>query len=312
MLEHADDTSLRLMQASLPLCENYWCEAKSIGFISNEISIKAHRVLEIKSRRMVDDFAFGPAATFRPRDFTHVLYRDDPPVDLPYIQRLQLFNAATGHGDQRGTEFINPAEIILTSTSKLEVSLIPGNRLRNVVSCDWREIKDFGMAMGSTVIKPMHGLRGLGVVRIHWRLDLLDVVESQVRAATHDFCQPIIVQELADAPCEELRVWFVDGLPVAAAIKKRSGNGAALEPPTPRALLECNASVVGQHLRSRGIRFVAVDFIGDAIVDVNFVSPGLIVEAELALGRDIATGVMAALIGQGREATASRLSCAKA
>src|SRR5258708_1355490 len=90
-LDHPRDTSLRLAEEAMKLgIQSFWCNGKTIRWEIKSILLDAQEFQGIFPGRNLKDFRMGPSSILSPGDFTQLIYRVDPPVDLAYLQPLQI------------------------------------------------------------------------------------------------------------------------------------------------------------------------------------------------------------------------------
>jgi glutathione synthase len=228
-----------------------------------------------------------------------VLLRVDPPLDLAYLQTLQLL--ALGRAAQRRsrTTFINPIEVLLASTSKLEVLRIANACPPTVVSREWKRFDIFGRRQGRAIAKPLHSSQSTDVQRLEWRTRRgREEARRVLEALSVGFRHPVMLQQDLTGSDDELRLWLLDGAPLAIA-RKAFLRGSREEIGLCRTRLTApqknTVSILGRHLRSRGIRLAAVDMIGGQVIDLNYASPGMLIELEALTDSDLAGRIVRAL-----------------
>ncbi len=298
-LDHARDTTLRLAQeASFLGHASDWCDVKDIRMENGRVFLDACR-MQVDSR--------GAVQLSRPRQkdpntFDSIHYRVDPPVDLAYLHPLQLLTL----GVRARSKIVNPPEILALANEKIENSahfsdcVPPG-----LVSSSEERLFRFGKKQKIAVLKPLHYAQSKGVELLRFSSSN-EVARSRrlLMKATDGFKRPCLLQRyLKEIASGETRLWFVDGR-LLASIKKfpKSGDfrvnidqGSSVIPASLSSRDKQVARKIGAHLRKCGIRLAAVDLIGGFITDFNVTSPGLIVQMEQVLGRNLARPIISAL-----------------
>jgi glutathione synthase len=330
-LDHAADTSLRLLEAAWkhPRCEPYWADARSLRLEAGRVRLDAWLVDDIAPTRVSGAFRFSPVPGFResrrrgshkvrprapaePSDFDLILYRPDPPVDLAYLQPLQLIVLGLESAlrrkknSPRKTRVINPPEALFLASEKLEPALLGALMPASCVSSRLEVLERFGASEGRAVLKPLHEAQSHGVELLSWRTPAeRRHARASLRQATSEEKRPVLLQRFLEAIRDgEQRLWFLDGKLLAHARKlPRLGEfridmdqGGRLARSTLSAAEKKAIPRIGKALRRRGIRMAAVDLIEGLVTDYNITSPGLLVGMETLLGRDLASPIIEALL----------------
>ncbi len=304
-LDHPRDTTLRLIEESvIQGHENFWCDVKTIRWADGAVTLDARLVETVYPGRAEASFRLGPAKTLSPRDLQSIQYRVDPPVDLAYLQPLQLLELACSVKDSK-TRIENPPRLLALGNEKLEAYSLTGLHPESVVSSQWQTLAAFGKKQKQTVLKPLHQAQSIGVELLDWTTPpSTEAARARIIEATEGYFRPVVLQQYLEAINQgETRLWFLDGKLLAHARKvPRAGEfridmdqGATLgrcelTPAEKKASLK-----IGKHLVNRKIRMAAVDLIDGLITDFNFTSPGLIVQMEALLGKNLAGTIIARL-----------------
>lgn len=312
-LDHPRDTTLRLAQEALLLGhESHWCSYRSIRIEGGKCLLDARRIRQVGPSREPGDFQFVETRSASPAEFDSIHYRVDPPVDLSYLQPLQLLVtglAASRRSGRRRAELVNPADVLFLGNEKLEPALLGALMPPMVVSSRWDDLARFGSEHGRTVLKPLHQAQSKGVELIDWgspdRMMQMHEARVKLESATEHFTRPILLQKFLDGiqTRGETRLWFLDGKLLAAIQKHPLENdfrvnvdrGSRLAPARLNRREKVAALRIGKHLRTRKIRLAAVDLIDGQITDFNFTSPGLIVQMEAITGKNLARAIISAL-----------------
>ena len=304
-LDHSGDTTLRLAQAADQLgIPQYWCDVRSLRLEGGQAYLDAQPCLQIGPDRTSESFRFGPREKLRPRNFTQIHYRVDPPVHLAYLHPLQILSL--GLQGVRTCEVVNPLNALFSHNEKFEAALLGNLMPPSLVSSQWDLLQSFGKSEGRTVMKPLHEAQSKGIELLDWR-----TAKSAAQAQTHllqmteEFSRPIILQKYLEGIAHgEVRLWFVDGqlltqmkkLPLAGDFRVNMDQGSALVPcdlsPSVRAALPR----ISRHLLKHKIRLAALDLIDGYVTDFNLTSPGLIPQIERTLGQDLASAVVQRLV----------------
>ena len=308
-LDHPKDTTLRLIEESLRLgVPSYWCDVKSIRWDVSQVKLDAFEVTDVQPSRDAHAFKMRPfrknSPEAAPTDFTRLIYRTDPPVDLAFIHPVQLLDIALC--DSKRSELVNPAQALLMANEKLEPTLLgPQFMPPSLASCRWEDLVRFGKKEGRTVLKPLHLAQSLGIELLNWR-SKRDVVEAQVKLekATQNFTHPVLLQRYLEGILEgEKRLWYLNGK-LLAVVKKNPKRGefkidmdlgGFLSPTTLDRKDQYAAHAIAKRLKARKIRLAAVDLIEGLATDFNLTSPGLIAPMEPVLNENLAKPIIKSL-----------------
>lgn len=306
-LDHPRDTTLRLAEESEKLgFENFWCDFRSIRLESGKVLVEASRFLEFGPGRTKDSIRLESAKDTLITEFTSLQYRTDPPVDLCYLQPLQILGLGLLQAGRKAPELVNPLGILTAGNEKIEAGAL-ANLLPETLASSSREVLDrFGRKLGRAVLKPLHQAQSKGVELLNWQgTEGAALALKNLETATEGFCRPTLLQEfLPGIKKGETRLWFLDGkllahvkkLPLASDFRVNMDRGSHLAHSALTAGEKKSARQIGAYLKKRGIRLAAVDLIEGKITDFNFTSPGLIVPMEELLGKNLARPIVKALL----------------
>lgn len=302
-LDHPKDTSLRWIEESLKLgFESEWCDVRSIRMESNQVLLDAFPVLSVEPGRKSEGFSFGPLSVRSPRDFDSLQYRVDPPVDAAYLHPLQLLALTE---ERKPLPLTNPLPILLMAGEKLEAMKLGPLHPPTVVSSRWEILSEFGIREGKTVLKPLHQAQSKGVELLDWTQARasggIEEIRSRLARASAEFSRPLVLQKFLEKIQEgETRLWFLDGkllaqvrkLPSQGDFRVNIDQGSRLAPTRLTPQETRAARQIGSHLKRKKIRLAAVDLIDGLITDFNFTSPGLIVQMEQLLERNLSRSIL--------------------
>lgn len=301
-LDHPRDTSLRLVEEALILgIDNYWCDVRTIR-LQSSVELDARRVLDIASGRRA--FSLEHPQVMHPLDFTRIIYRTDPPVDLTYLHPLQLLNL--GVGKHRGTEIVNDTDTLFGSSEKLESSYLPHSLMpKTLVSSDTARLEDFGKRLGRAVLKPIHQAQSKGVELLDFRNSrAVTYSRNLLTDATHQGTHLVLLQEFLPGIARgETRLWFLNGKLFAACRKhpERGDFRVNIDHGSELGTVKLGhkdlaaARAISKRLRETRVRLAAIDLIDGKVTDFNVTSPGLIVQMEEILKRNLAGPIVKSL-----------------
>jgi glutathione synthase len=221
--------------------------------------------------------------------FDVLLLRQDPPFDLAYVTTTHLLDRIHPR-----TLVVNDPAGVRNAPEKVFVTEFPDLMPPTLITRDLAEIKAFRAAHGDIVMKPLYGHGGGAVFRVT-RDDLNFGSLYDMFAVT--FREQWVVQKFLPAFKEgDKRIILVDGefagavnrVPTADDLRSNMVRGGAAKATelTKREREICTR--LGPALRARGLLFVGIDVIGDAITEINVTSPTGIRAVQNVGGPDIA------------------------
>jgi glutathione synthase len=279
--------------------KNLWCDATGVRIANGSLQVSAVPLVRFCARS-ADGFVFGESETHTLGYFDQVMVRIDPPMNMGYIQAVQLLDVGRSVEPRKNVAFTNPLEALIASTSKLEALRLPGSHPPTLVARDWDSLAEFGLRFRRTILKPLNSCNSDGVQRLDWSTSsgkkharhVIELLSDQFAIAVQ------LQHDLGPSAADEVRLWMLDGDVLASAARVFEGDARKISSLRTTALSksQCETlAVLRRHLLVRGIRLAAVDMIGDAIIDMNFASPGLLVELEEFTGTNLAGEVIQAL-----------------
>lgn len=293
-LDFPRETTLRLIEEGLQLgMRQFWSSANTLS-LEKHASIEAREVLSIApARSSSDDFSMAQAKRVELGMFRWVHYRCDPPVDQRFLHDIQILKWAQRDewSRKKPVEIINSPEVTLLINEKFAgMKWSPPS----LVSAHWETLRAFGLLHGTTVLKPLSLAQSKGVEKISWK-DPRSNQELLARA-TQEFKIPILLQGFSKAIADgEDRIWYVDGTvlghvrkwPLTGDFRVQIDLGSRIEAAPLSKAQQKLALEVGKTLRAHGVRLAAVDLIGTQVIDFNVTSPGLLVQMERVLGKNL-------------------------
>jgi glutathione synthase len=281
-LDHPLDTSLRLVEESLRLGHPcWWCDPAGLRHEGGRARATAQAVRAAPPGRGRDGWTFGPTEDLPLCAFDQVHYRVDPPVDRRYLEHLQLLAAGCGPG---GPELVNPWQALLGMGDKLGPPALARALPPTIVSSAWDRLAAFGRSEGRTVLKPLGGAQSQGVRLLEWTSpSTIEAARAAVHAASEGLRRPVLLQRfLPEVRAGEVRVWLVDGQPLAHVRKRplagdfvvNMDQGSCCEPCVLGPAEAKVAAEAGKALAAEGVRLAAIDVIAGHVTDWNVTSPG--------------------------------------
>ena len=278
-LKTAKDTSLAIMrEAASRGHELYVAEQGGLILRNDQALIDA---APLAFRNGTDWFELGEAAIEPPNVFDAVLMRKDPPFDTEYIYSTYLLELA----QIQGASVLNRPQSIRDWNEKLSVARFPQFAPPFLVTRHISAIRDFLETEGDIVVKPLDGMGGSGVFRLHREDHNIGVILETI---THYERRTVMAQRyLPEIKAGDKRILVIDGEPLPYALARipkagetrgnlAAGGKGVAQPLSPRD--REIATEVGKVLKQEGLFLVGLDVIGDHLTEINVTSPTGMVE----------------------------------
>ena len=292
------DTSLAIMrEASARGHALYVCEQHDV-FLRNEI-VKINAATFSFSEG-ASWYALGKSIEVLPKDFDVLIMRKDPPFDNEYLYSTYLLELAAN----QGARVINNPASVRSWNEKLSVAKFPQFAPEFLVSANNDLIREFLAKHKDIVVKPLDGMGGSGIFRIHEYDHNIGVI---LETATQFGRQTIMVQRYLPAILQgDKRIIVINGEPLPYALARipkagetrgnlAAGGTGVAQPLTSRDLEIANT--VGKTLKQEGLFLVGLDVIGEHLTEINVTSPTGMVELAEQTTCNPAQGFMLALEG---------------
>mgnify|MGYP003324777403 CR=1 FL=1 len=197
-----------------------------------------------------------------------VWIRTDPPVDRTYIYTTLLLDLL-----QASVKVVNRPSSIRDWNEKLAALAYPELTPATVVSCDKEIIRKFVEQNDRTVLKPIDGHGGKGIIFVEpGEAGLMDIIQS----ITVGGSQWVIAQEyLGAATGGDKRILLLNGQPLGAVLRLHAdgeelnnldqGGTALASEITDRDREIC--STRKDELCNAGVGFAGIDIIGDMVIE---------------------------------------------
>jgi len=223
-----------------------------------------------------DWYSLGEQAEQPLSAFDAVLMRKDPPFDMEYIYSTYLLELA----EAQGACIINRPRGLRDYNEKFSITRFVRFTVPTLVTRLESEIRQFLAAQGDVVLKPLDGMGGASVFRLHRQDPNIGVV---IETLTHYGRRTIMAQRyIPEISKGDKRVLLVDGEPAPYALARipkegeSRGNLAAGGRGVAQPLSERDREIahgVGAILAADGLLLVGLDVIGDYLTEVNVTSP---------------------------------------
>ncbi len=240
-------------------------------------------------------YRLGSAETRPLAQLDALLMRKDPPFNMEYVFSTYLLEQAL----REGCLVVNHPQSLRDANEKIFTTRFPQCTPPTLVSRRASDIRAFHAKHNDIILKPLDGMGGASVFRVHQDDPNLSVIIETLTAHGQQFCMAQrFVPEIRDG---DKRILMIDGEPVSYCLARipapgeTRGNLAAGASAEARPLTERDrwiAAQVGSELRARGILFAGLDVIGDFLTEINVTSPTCIRELDAAFGLDIAGDLM--------------------
>jgi len=275
-----------------------------IYVLQQEDLVWHNRTVSGRARRL--QLTGDPAAWYRVetpkstplKEFDAVLMRKDPPFDMEYVYSTYLLELA----QDQGARVFNDPRAIRDCNEKMGIARFPQFTAATLVTRSIELILEFLAEHRDIILKPLDGMGGTSVFRIHGKDPNLNVI---IETVTHYGRRTVMAQrfipEIADG---DKRVLLIGGKPVPYALARipkageTRGNLAAGGTGVARELTRRDreiAEALGPQLNAQGLLVVGLDVIGDYLTEVNVTSPTCFQEISEQTGFNVAGMMLDAL-----------------
>jgi glutathione synthase len=209
-------------------------------------------------------------------EFDAVLMRKDPPFDMEYIYSTYLLELA----QRQGARIVNHPRALRDFNEKFSITGFPQFTVPTLVTRLEPEIRAFLDEQGDIVLKPLDGMGGASVFRLHRRDHNVGVV---IEMLTHYGRRTVMAQSfIPEITQGDKRILLVDGKPAPHALARipkageTRGNLAAGARGVAQPLSARDREIaegVGPDLAAAGLLLVGLDVIGAYLTEINVTSP---------------------------------------
>jgi glutathione synthase len=209
-------------------------------------------------------------------EFDAVLMRKDPPFDIEYIYSTYLLELA----QRQGARVVNDARALRDYNEKFSITRFTQFTVPTLVTRLEQEIRAFLAEQRDIVLKPLDGMGGASVFRLHDQDHNIGVV---IETLTHYGRRTVMAQRyIPEIAKGDKRILLIDGKPAPYALARipkpgetrgnlAAGGRGVAQPLSPRD--REIGETVGAALRQDGLLLVGLDVIGDYLTEVNVTSP---------------------------------------
>ena len=230
--------------------------------------------------------ADGPLA-----DFDAVLMRKDPPFDMEYVYSTYLLELA----ESNGARVFNRPRAIRDWNEKLGIARFTRFTAPTIVARNEAAVRDFLAEHGDIILKPLDGMGGNSVFRVHSADHNLNVIiETVMHFGRRTIMAQRYIPEIRDG---DKRILLIGGKVVPHCLARipkpgeTRGNLAAGGTGVARELGKRDreiAEALAPDLAQEGLLLVGLDVIGDYLTEVNVTSPTCFQEITEQTGFDVA------------------------
>ncbi|MDD3435595.1 MAG: hypothetical protein PHC64_00425 [Candidatus Gastranaerophilales bacterium] len=209
-------------------------------------------------------------------DFSIVMFRPDPPVDLDYINATYIFDFV----DKEKTIVINNPKAIRDFNEKLHANLFNEFMPENIVTSSMEEIELFLEKNEEIVLKPLNRCFSSGVMYLK---NNDKNTRSIINSLTNNQSTLIMVQKyISNAQFSDKRVLIlgedvleecVVKLPSRDDFKFNTHSDDFIKKSALTASEKIKFKQVAQKLNSMGIYMAGLDVIDEQIIEINVTSP---------------------------------------
>ena len=221
-------------------------------------------------------YRLGEAAERALSEFDAVLMRKDPPFDMEYVYSTYLLELA----QRQGARVINSPAALRDWNEKFSITRFTQFTVPTLVTRLESELRAFLDEQGDIVLKPLDGMGGASVFRLHRGDPNIGVV---IETLTHYGRRTIMAQRfIPEIVHGDKRILLIDGEPAPHALARipkpgeTRGNlaagGRGVAQPLSARDREI-AETVGTVVREEGLLLVGLDVIGDHLTEINVTSP---------------------------------------
>ena len=209
-------------------------------------------------------------------DFPLVMFRNDPPVDLDYINATYIFDFV----DRNKTLILNEPRAIRDFNEKLHAMTFPDLMPEHIVTSSKSDIMGFLDEYGEIVLKPLNRCFGAGVMTLKKGDKNTAVI---INSMTNNCSTLVMVQKYLDkAKFGDKRVLFLGDEVLDYCVQKLPSNddfkfNEHCDKNIIKAVLTDEEKEkflpVANKLNSMGLPLVGLDVIDGKIIEINVTSP---------------------------------------
>lgn len=294
------DSSIAIMREALARGHDVFVmQQGDLSYENKVVMAQVHKLRwiesEVDSSRWYDE---NPKARVPLEYFDVVMMRKDPPFDMEYIYSTYLLEIA----QQQGVRVINHPRSVRDHNEKLAITKFPDFIPATLVTRNEQLIREFLNQHQDIVLKPLDGMGGASIFRVHSADQNLSVILEMM---THYGTRTIMAQRfIPEIVLGDKRILLIAGKPVPYALARKpkvgeirgnlaAGGTGVAQPLTERDLEIANT--LGPILNNLGLMLVGLDVIGDSLTEINVTSPTGMQEITKQTGFNVAGMMIDAL-----------------
>lgn len=247
--------------------------------------------LDIKAVQGERWYRAGEKKAMALQDFDAVLMRKDPPFNMEYIYSTYLLELAQA----QGARIINSPRAIRDFNEKLAITKFPQFIPPTLVTRKESLIYEFLQQHHDIILKPLDGMGGAGIFRVHDSDHNIHVI---VETVTHYGTRTIMAQRyIPEIAQGDKRIVLIAGRPVPYALARipktgetrgnlNTGGTGVAQPLSQQDTVI--AETLGAELVKQGLMLVGLDVIGEQLTEINVTSPTGMQEIEQQTGFNVA------------------------
>ena len=253
-----------------------WRNGKTVGFA---------RALELTGEGDATHrwYRAGEPKEMPLQEFDAVMMRKDPPFDMEYVYSTYLLELA----ESGGARVINCPRAVRDHNEKLAIAKFDQFTPPTLVTRQEHLIRDFLAEYGDIVLKPLDGMGGASIFRVHRDDHNIGVI---IETLTHYGTRTVMAQRyIPEISQGDKRILLIAGRPVPYSLARiprpgeSRGNLTAGATGVAQPLTKRDreiAEALGPELNNRGLMLVGLDVIGDYLTEINVTSPTCMREIE--------------------------------
>jgi glutathione synthase len=292
------DSSIEMMRAAQERGHEVWALAAESLSLHSPGAVSAHAT-QLKLTSEPGWYkTLGSTTTLPLTHFDAVLMRKDPPFDQEFLYATWLLELA----EQQGARIINRPSGIRDFNEKLATARFPHLAPPLVVTKQNTLLRSFIAEHGDVILKPLDGMGGSGIFRVHEKDANLSVI---LETLTHHGQRTIMAQRYLPAIVDgDKRVLVIHGqvmpyclarIPAQGETRGNLAAGGRGEARPISARDREIAETVAPALMENGLMIVGLDVIGDHLTEINVTSPTCMREIRDQTGFDVAREVILGL-----------------
>lgn len=225
------------------------------------------------------------------QEFDAVLMRKDPPFDMEYIYSTYLLELA----ENQGVRVINSPRAIRDHNEKFAIAKFSRFIPPTLVTRQEHLIRNFLAEYNDIVLKPLDGMGGASVFRVHGADHNISVI---IETLTHYGTRTIMAQRYIPEIIQgDKRILLIAGEPVPYTLARipkpgelrgnLTAGGIGVAQPLTERDREI-AEALGPSLHDQGLMLVGLDVIGNYLTEINVTSPTCMREITDQVGFNVA------------------------